>query len=139
MRSTVNAMNKSLHHHSVEDYMTRTPHTLGKAQPAAKAKELMRELQIRHLPVLDGGKLVGVVSDRDIKVAESFRGAGELSVEEVMSADPYAVRADTSLKVVVTEMVRHKYGCAIVEDAHHKVIGIFTDIDGLKALSEHLG
>jgi acetoin utilization protein AcuB len=131
-------MTKNLHRHVIEDYMTPTPHTVGKAQPVSKAQELMREFQVRHLPVLDGGKLVGVVSDRDIKVAGSFRGDGDLAIEEVMTSDPYSVAAGTSLKQVLTEMVKHKYGCAVVEDGHRKVIGIFTDIDGLKALAEHL-
>jgi acetoin utilization protein AcuB len=51
---------------TVERFMTRSPLTIGQDQPLAAAHRMMREHRVRHLPVLDGGMLVGVVSQRDL-------------------------------------------------------------------------
>lgn len=118
----------------IQKYMTPMPHTIGKGLPINMALSLMRKYNIRHLPVQDGGHLVGVVTDRDIKLASSFLGASELKVEEVMTQDPYAVSPDSLLEEVATEMADHKYGCAIVEQKNGKIVGIFTDNDALRVL-----
>lgn len=114
------------------------PHTVGKDIPLKKAFEMMREHRIRHLPVQDGGHLMGVISDRDIKFASSFEGSSELKVEDVMTPDPYKVSPDALLEEVVASMAEHKYGCAIVEQGNGKVVGIFTEVDALRVLSELL-
>lgn len=122
----------------VENVMTRLPQTIGKKIRLDMATELMREHRVRHLPVQHEGKLVGVLSDRDIKVAASFRGPGDLTVEDVMTSDPYAVTPDTPIDQVAEEMAEHKYGCAIVCQPANRVIGIFTANDCLKVLSQVL-
>jgi acetoin utilization protein AcuB len=53
--------------------MTTTPHTIGVEQTLAKADKVMHELRVRHLPVLSGGKLIGILTDRDVKLVESLR------------------------------------------------------------------
>src|SRR4051812_39211291 len=93
----------------IEKYMTAMPHTIGKDIPIEKALDMMRTHQIRHLPVQTGGKLVGVLSDRDIKLAASFSQEGGLLVEDVMTPDPYTVKPQTSLDSVVLEMAEQKY------------------------------
>lgn len=122
----------------IEKYMTTMPHTIGKDISIHKALEMMRTYRIRHLPVQEGGSLVGVLSDRDIKLAASLAGSVELTVEDVMTPDPYTVKAHTSLDSVVLEMAEHKYGCAIVVQDNGKVVGIFTATDGLRVLGEVL-
>ena len=122
----------------IQKYMTPMPHTIGSDIPIKKAMEMMREFRIRHLPVQHGGKLVGVLTDRDIKLASNFKGSGELCAEDVMTPDPYCVGPDSDLRDVVLEMAEHKYGCAIVEQSNGKVVGIFTDNDGLRVLGEVL-
>lgn len=122
----------------IQRYMTAMPHTIGKQIPVKKALEIMREFNVRHLPVQDGGHLVGVLSDRDIKLAASFQGADEMTVEDVMSPDPYRVEPTILLDTVVQEMAEHKYGCAIVEQENGKIVGIFTATDGLRVLGEVL-
>lgn len=122
----------------IEKYMTAMPHTIGLKIGIKKALEMMREYQIRHLPVQEGGKLVGIISDRDIKLASSFTDSYHLTVEEVMTPDPYTTTPQASLSDVVFEMAEHKYGSAIVKQENGKVVGIFTATDGLRVLGETL-
>lgn len=118
--------------------MTMMPHTIGDDIPIKKAMEIMREFRIRHLPVQKGGKLVGVITDRDIKLARSFQGQDELVVNDVMTPDPYTVHPDAELDEVVLNMAEHKYGCAVVQQSNGKVVGILTDNDSLRILGETL-
>jgi len=122
----------------IEKYMTPMPHTIGKDIPVNKALNMMRENKIRHLPVQEAGKLVGILTDRDLKLASSFEGADKLKVEDVMTSDPYTVHPGVALDAVVGEMAEHKYGCAIVQQDNGKVVGIFTATDGLRAFGETL-
>ena len=122
----------------IEKFMTPMPHTINPGMPLKEAMEMMREHRIRHLPVLFAGKLMGVITDRDIKLASSFGQASALKVDDVLTPDPYAVPPQKSLNEVVFEMAEHKYGCAIVKQENGKVVGIFTATDGLRVLGETL-
>jgi acetoin utilization protein AcuB len=120
--------------------MTTTPHSIGGEQTLETASRMMREHHIRHLPVLHGGKLLGVLTDRDLKFIEAFRDVDvrKVLVEEAMSGEPYTVSPDAPLDEVVATMAAEKYGSAIVVDNQH-VVGIFTTVDACRALSELLG
>ena len=63
---------------SVAKYMTAGPHTIGREQSLVAAKQLMHKIHARHLPVLHGGKLVGVVSERDLDVVGALPGSRQL-------------------------------------------------------------
>ena len=114
--------------------MTVMPHTINYTVPINTAFEMMREHRIRHLPVQNAGNLVGILTDRDIKLASSFSGAAELKVEDVMTPDPYVVKPHTALDQAVLEMAEHKFGCAVIQQENGKVVGIFTATDGLRVL-----
>jgi acetoin utilization protein AcuB len=122
----------------IQKFMTAMPHTIGPKIPIKTALSMMREHRIRHLPVQDGGKLVGILTDRDLKLASSFQDAISLSVEEVMSPDTFTVPPEAALDRVVFEMAEHKYGCAVVLQPNGKVVGIFTAVDALRVLGETL-
>lgn len=99
----------------------------------------MRTHTLRHLPVLDGGKLVGVLSQRDLYFLRSIEGV-DLDVdrvEEAMSQEVYCVAPEARLEEVVAEMAEHKYGCVVVVE-RMKVVGVFTTIDALRLLAEQL-
>ena len=121
--------------HTIRDFMTALPHTIGRKQSLASAQETMRLNGLRHLPVLDGGLLAGVLSQRDAYFVETIAGVDpeHVAVEEAMSVDVYSVAPDTPLLDVAAEMADHKYGCAIVTQGTH-VVGIFTVVDALRAL-----
>ena len=122
----------------IEKFMSTLPHTINEDMPVSKAMSMMREYRIRHLPVESGGKLVGVVSDGDIKLAASFTHAEELVMEDVMTPEPYTIPPHTPIDKVVLNMAEHKYGCAIIKQENGKVVGIFTANDGLRVLGEIL-
>lgn len=124
---------------AVQKYMTYVPKSIGYDQTLAQASEFMRKLHLRHLPVLKGGKLVGILSDRDIKLVMSFKDVDPtaMTVEEAYTEDPYITKPEAPLSEVVAHMAEKKYGCALVVD-NGKLVGIFTEIDAYKALSELL-
>jgi acetoin utilization protein AcuB len=124
---------------TLQKYMTVLPHTIGKDQTLAHAEDLMHEYRVRHLPVLDAGQLVGILTDRDIKLVETFKDveADKVKVEEAYSPDPYITSPSALLSEVCDQMVAKKYGCVLVVD-NKKLVGIFTWVDALKAFSELL-
>lgn len=124
---------------TVQKYMTTQPHSIGRDQKMALAHKMMREHRFRHLPVLDGSKLVGVLTDRDLHLIETLRDVdpNEVTVEDAMTPSPYAVSPDSALDEVVSTMAEHKYGCAIVMQ-NHKLVGILTTVDVCRAFSELL-
>jgi acetoin utilization protein AcuB len=124
---------------SIQKYMTTQPHSIGEDQTMATAHRMMRDHHFRHLPVLKGGKIVGVLSDRDLRLVETLRDVdpNQVRVEDAMTARPYAVTPDAPLDEVVANMARHKYGCAVVMQ-NDKLVGIFTTVDACRAFAEML-
>jgi CBS domain-containing protein len=123
----------------VGDYMTPGPYFVAPADSVAKAQALMRDHEIRHLPVVDREQLVGVVSERDLYLVQSLaHGPPELlSVDDAMTVDVYVTPPDAPLNHVARVMVRRKIGSAVVVD-HGQVAGVFTVTDALQALVESL-
>jgi len=124
---------------AVQKYMTTSPHTIGDDQPMALAHRMMREHNIRHLPVLRGAKIVGLVSDRDLNTLETLKDVDphKVLVSEAMTEDPYLVSPDAALDEVVSTMADRKYGSAVVMQ-HDKVVGIFTTVDACRAFADLL-
>ena len=122
----------------IQKFMTPMPHTINAKMPLKTAFAMMREHGFRHIPVLDGGELVGVLTDRDVKLAGSFADAEKVTAEDAMTPDPYAVLPQAPLDQVLAEMATHKYGCALVRQENGKLVGIFTATDALRVLVELL-
>ncbi|WP_433927286.1 CBS domain-containing protein [Sorangium cellulosum] len=120
----------------IQDCMTRSPHSIVADQKVGLARSLMRGHRVRHLPVLRGGRLVGMISERDIYWIETLKEeeGDDLLVSEAMSPSPYAVAPDAPLSEVVREMAEHKYGSAVVLKGEH-VVGVFTTTDALAVLA----
>jgi acetoin utilization protein AcuB len=119
----------------IREFMTPMPHTIGRDQSLSIAHEHMHAWNVRHLPVLDGGTLVGILSQRDVLLVETLRDVDptKVPVEDAMSTDLYVVDPDVPLSDVAAVMADRKYGCAIVASGRH-VVGIFTTIDALRIL-----
>lgn len=127
------------HHTVVGDLMTPSPHTIGSDQTLVAAHEVMREHGLRHLPVLRGGALVGVLTERDLFFLETIAGV-DVSIDTVtdaMSPDVYSVAPGDLMRDVARTMAERKLGCAVIVD-RGAVVGIFTAVDALRHLADAL-
>lgn len=120
----------------IQSVMTSAPHTIGAEQSLEVAHAMMSKHGIRHLPVLHGGRCVGILSDRDIRAALAAEGkqASEMNVHDFCTEDVYAVSPTTSVKEVAAFMGDKGVGSAVVVD-DEKVVGIFTATDACKLLA----
>lgn len=132
------------------DVMTPNPATVTPETPLAEALDVMWDLDVRHVPVVDRGQLVGMLSDRDVtgrdlgrSFADSGRDASDRelrrSVGDLMSTDVISVEADSGLDEVVDLLVEHRVGALpVVEASTRTVVGIVSYIDVLRALQDLL-
>jgi CBS domain-containing protein len=114
------------------------------------ADDIMKLGRIRHMPVLDGEKLVGIVSQRDLLAASLSRALDfepehrrtflrSVEVAEVMTRSVVSVSPDTPLSEVARLMIRHKVGCIPVVGESGAPLGIVTETDMLRAAYELTG
>jgi len=116
----------------IQTVMTPMPHTVGLDQPVRVARAMLQEHQIRHLPVQEGGKLVGVVSERDLNLAMGMNQS--LKVLDVYVPEPFMVAPTAKLHDVVSRMAADRLGCALVVN-HGKLVGIYTAVDACRDFS----
>jgi len=118
-------------------YMTMTPFAINSEATLVEAMDVMKDKKIRHLPVMKGGKIFGLISDRDLKSFFAFAGTDPKSIRvgDVCSEDPYLIAPDSLINEVAAEMAHRKVGSAVVVD-NGKLVGIFTATDACQALSD---
>jgi acetoin utilization protein AcuB len=123
----------------ISKFMTTAPHSIGSAQSLAVAHQMMHQHRVRHLPVLDGGALVGLLSERDVALILAIKDvdASKATVEDAMSSVVYTARPEAPLDEVVREMAEHRYGSVVIT-SNEKVVGVFTTVDACRALAELL-
>src|ERR1041385_6756897 len=106
---------------TAHDLMTPNPMTVTPAATVAEVWDLMRESEVRHVPVVDRGALVGMVSDRDLARfdvgrllmaagAEALRHEPGTPVVKVMTSDVITVTPDTGLAEIIELLVEHRIG-----------------------------
>ncbi len=128
------------------DLMTKDPITLTEQGTVEDAAELMRERDIRHVPIVDrAGALVGIVSDRDLGSLDLGRLIGDVGVEgvrahlatsvvKVMTPEVITVGPDDGLDEVVDLMLESRVGAVpVVEEPSRRVVGIVSYVDVLRA------
>ena len=118
--------------------MTRQPWTITSRSSLSDAHDLMHAHGIRHLPVVDDGRLVGIVSDRDLRVYRSLGGMQSAQVREAMTEPVFSVSSDAAVDEVARTMSERKYGSVVVVTNDGHVEGIFTAVDACRALAEIL-
>ena len=123
----------------ISRYMTRQPWTIERSATLTAAHQLMRRHAIRHLPVMDAGKLVGIVSERDLHLIETLPDSDpdDVTVEDAMTETVYVAAPTDEVSEVVDRMAAAKLGSAVVMQ-DQSVEGIFTSIDALQVLSHVL-
>ncbi len=121
---------------NVKRYMTREPYSIASNDNLKRAKTLMRLHLIRHLPVVDGDKLVGIIADRDVAAIEAVPGIDleHVEIARVMEA-PLAARGEDPIDEVSAMMANQKRDCVVVCGGHG-VAGVFTATDALQALAD---
>ena len=123
----------------VADFMTPHPHNVHHNENLDRANDIMTKGGFRHLPVMEGGKLVGIVSARDLQMAKGFKHGNlkSMTVGDVVEDSVYVTTPAASLKTVALEMAERKIGSAVVVE-DDKPVGIFTTSDACRALAEVL-
>jgi acetoin utilization protein AcuB len=133
----------------VGNYMTPEPVTVDENDSMGEALVIMRRHQIRHLPVVNGNNLVGIVTDRDLRRASPSLLSGieedkykevldSTQVSKIMTREPFTVRLDTEVKEAVTLLVDKKISSLPVVNGT-ELVGIFTEVDALRILLEVMG
>jgi acetoin utilization protein AcuB len=135
---------------TAHDLMTPNPSTVTPQTSIAEVWDLMRVLDVRHIPVVENEALVGMLSDRDLgslevtrllveEGAEALRRRLARPVIQLMSADVVAAEPETDVSELVTLFLEHKVGAipVVVPDTR-RVVGIVSYIDILRALRDEL-
>jgi CBS domain-containing protein len=123
-------------HGAVSDWMTRAPITVPEDCPLRLALGQMERDGVRHLLVLDGDRLSGILSNRDVRrLALQDPRPSLLSepVRSIMTEDPVTVAPETSVTMAARLLLERRIGALPVRDGD-EIVGIFTTADALEAL-----
>jgi acetoin utilization protein AcuB len=124
---------------TLRQYMTGAVHTIAPSRSLAAAYGMMRRHRIRHLPVVEAGKVVGLLSERDVRLVDSLPNVTPMSIQvaDVMVENVFTAPPDAPLGEVVETMIAKKLGAMIVIDGD-RLVGVFTIVDALRALHDRL-
>ncbi|HET7344030.1 MAG TPA: CBS domain-containing protein [Methylomirabilota bacterium] len=135
---------------TARELMTPDPATVSPTATIAEAWDLMREMDIRHLPVVDGEIVVGMLSDRDLgnldvgrllteEGAEALRRRLTHPVIQIMSSDVVAAEPETDVSELVGIFLEQKVGAIpVVMPDNRRIVGIVSYIDVLRAVQDLL-
>ncbi len=134
----------------IKDWMAKDPVTMSEDTSMIKAIHIMREHRFRRIPVVAGGKLVGMVTDRDLKEASPSKATtldvhelyyllAELQVQEIMSRNPISVSQDDTVEHAAQIMLEHTISGLPVVDEEDRVVGIITQSDVFRAFMHITG
>lgn len=130
----------------VSNWMTPNPITIDPPVTLPQAQKLMRERKIRRLPVVDQGKLVGIVTLGDLRGAEPSDAStlsifeahyllAKLTIEKIMTWEPVTIRPDATIQQAAKLMLEHKIGGLPVVD-NDRLVGIITESDIFRILAQ---
>jgi CBS domain-containing protein len=132
----------------VRDFMTPDPVTLTPDDTLREARRLMEELNLRRFPVVENGKLVGIVTDRDVRQADTSSAVVQerryqeyildrIQIRGIMTPDPITVATDTPLIEAARLLLENKIGGLPVVEQGSLVV-IITETDLIRTLTELL-
>lgn len=123
--------------------MSAPARVLRETDTVGRARALMDDLEVRHLPVVDADERpLGMISDRDIRIAEAVMGgqeaAAEITVALVGTEEPFVVQRSAELGPVMMDMASRRVGSAMVVDPEGTVVGIVTTTDACRVAGERI-
>ncbi|MFQ5670161.1 MAG: CBS domain-containing protein [Acidobacteriota bacterium] len=121
----------------VRSVMTPFPYSVGIHEPVSKAREMMERHGICHLPVMDDGRLVSVISDRDVSLALNLPPEIQMLVQDLCPPEAYVVDVTARLDRVLLGMAERHSESALVVKAG-RLAGIFTVTDACRCYGEFL-
>lgn len=116
----------------VRQYMSQPVLTITPQTPFRQAFDLMHSRGFHHLPIVDEGRLTGVIAKSDLLLAAANFGSAEVPVDEIMRGAPVCVTETAQLKYAVRLLLNHHIGCLPVVNARKKLVGIITETDIFK-------
>jgi len=120
--------------------MTTIPVQVDRSASLRTVDDLMKRYDIRHIPVTENEKLIGVVCESDIRAISAIKEIDfdSQNVGLILTYKPYSVSPDMLVSEVAKQMLKEKFSCTVVVDKG-KVTGIFTESDALKMLIDLFG
>lgn len=128
----------------VEEVMSQNPYCAEVTATVGEVMNQLMELDIRHLPIVESGALVGIISDRDLRAIAPAgileQGAAvNTTIGRIMSSDVVSVNPETELSEAVDLMIEHKIGAIpVVEADSSQLVGIVSYVDALRAARDAL-
>jgi CBS domain-containing protein len=101
------------------------------------AYEKMKKDQIHHIPVVENGEAIGIISDRDLQFVTLSGNSQEIKCKDIMTEAPLSVSTATPLAEVASMMIGKKVNSVLINNSEGKVVGIFTSTDALKLLANN--
>jgi CBS domain-containing membrane protein len=132
---------------TVRDLMTQNPTTLDRNETLDLAESIMNLGRIRHLPVIDDGKIVGIVSQRDLFRSALLAALGfgrkttdtvikTIKIKEIMTKEVITISPETNIKDAARQMIDKKIGCLPVVKGD-RLVGILTETDMRRYVAEN--
>jgi CBS domain-containing protein len=116
--------------YSVADLMTQDVVTVDASEPLESAEALWQLHRCRHLPVVSGGRLVGIITPLDALAARANAPAGaELAVQAAMTKPVHRVGPRTPLRHAAEILLRRQIGCVVVTDDRGGIVGLLTEAE----------
>lgn len=127
----------------IREIMTQNPLTARLGTSVFEAIRTLESEQIRHLPITEGGELIGIVSDRDLlrfshaallEDPDAARTRLQVPVSEIMTADPACIAPEDDIDDAIDLMLENRIGALpVVDEAEGRLVGILSYVDVMRA------
>ena len=122
----------------IREVMTRIPEVVSPDLSLGDAWAKMRDQGFRQMPVVQDGKLVGLIAERALRLASAYEGSDQMKVQDAMLSHPFTVSQEALILDVCAQMATHRHGSAVIVGNAGEPLGIFTSQDALRELSDLL-
>ncbi len=122
---------------TIDEFAKPLIYTAKRNDTLADVVKLMEKGGVRHIPVVEDEKAVGILSQRDINVLSTKKFSDHFEVADIMIQDPSTVESGTLLKDALSVMIKNKFGSILVANKG-QLVSIFTSIDAMEALYQIL-